>query len=148
MPTFNMTPDKIALTAEGAFECASGSQEWKGKIPDFAANPINKNTKLAISILGDKMAAFAISTVQLSVPLPRTSPESVYKKISPINEKSMAPDAMNMYLRAASIFSLADRIATSAAEKTVVSSAKIQKRARLSEMNAKVVIVRRRLKAI
>jgi len=96
----------------------------KEKIPDFAANPIKRNTKLAVSILGDRRGAFSINTVQFRVPPPSTSPESVYRKVRPMNEKSMAPEAMKIYLIAASIFSLADRIATRAAEKTVVSSAK------------------------
>ena len=49
-----------------------------------------------------------------------------------------------MYLIAASMFSRADRIAMSMAEMTVVSSAKIQKRARLSEKNARTTMRRRR----
>ncbi len=63
-----------------------------------------------------------------------------------MNEKSMAPEAMKIYLIAASIFSLADRIATSAAEKIVVSSAKIQNKVRLSEKKARVAAVSRALK--
>ena len=65
------------------------------------------------------------------------------RKMSPTNEKSIAADAIKMYLIAASIFSFAERMAMSIAEMIVVISAKIQKRARLSEQNARTMTRRR-----
>ena len=47
----------MALTAEGAFAWASGSQVWKGKIPDFAANPTKTSAKAAIIMPGGNCAA-------------------------------------------------------------------------------------------
>ncbi len=57
----------------------------------------------------------------------------------PTKEKSIAVDAMKIYLIAASIFSRAERMATSIADMIVVISAKIQKSARLSEKNARIM---------
>ena len=86
---------------------------------------------------GGKAAACCISSVQFRVPFPSTDREVSKRKMRPTKEKSMEADAMKIYLIAASMFSRADRIATSMAEMIVVSSAQIQKSARLSEKNAR-----------
>ena len=59
----------------------------------------------------------------------------------------MAPETMKTYFKAASMFSLADRIATSTAAQTVVSSAKIQKSARLSEKSATVAVTKQEIES-
>ncbi len=105
-------------------------------MPDFAANPIKTRAKAATSMPEGKVGACSISSVQFRVPDPMTEREVSNRKMRPTKEKSMEADAMKIYLIAASIFSRADRMATSMAERIVVSSAQIQKSARLSQKNA------------
>ena len=138
----------MALTAEGALACASGSHVWKGKIPDFAARPIKTSAKDAIIMPGGNVVACCMSTVQFRVPVPRLTRDISKRNMNPAKVKSMETEATKIYLIAASIFSRADRMAMSIAEMIVVSSAKIQKSARLSEMNARTMTSRSRVQAI
>src|SRR5208282_2968843 len=144
MPTFRSTPERMALTAEGAFAWASGSHVWNGKIPDFAPNPIKMNINAAVTMTGGNAEACCIRTVQLSEPVPREESDISYRKISPTKAKIMAVDATKIYLSAASMFSLAERMATSSAERIVVISANIQNSARLSEKKARTITSSRR----
>ena len=132
---YNRSPDKVKEIAK------------KGAIPAFAPKPMKMKEKLARRRGGEKWDELAASFVQLRVPSPRLSSERVKRKISPRNAKSIDPETMKTYFKAASMFSLAERIATSTAAQTVVSSTKIQKSARLSEKSATVAVTSRRLKA-
>jgi len=59
------------------------------KNPGFAATN-KKNTKLAVSILGDRRVRFQ-SYGPVQGPAASTSPESVYRKVRPMNEKAWLP---------------------------------------------------------
>ena len=85
--------------------------------------------------------------LQLSVPVPRLFSVKVNMSIRPMNAKSMHVEVMNMYLRVAPMFLGALSITMSTAEKAVVNSASIQKRARLSEKNANVMAISSTLNA-
>src|SRR5664280_326307 len=137
----------MALTGAGAFEWALGNQAWNGTIPLFAANPTNVKMNAANIIPGERVLAMDMSVLQLSVPEPRLFSVRVEMRINPMNEKSMQVEVMKTYFRVAPMFLGAFSITMRTAEKAVVNSASIQKRARLSAKKAYVIAINSRLNA-